>query len=149
MRGARRGVEEEQLGRADDRCQHVVEVVRHAAGQPPDGLELLRQQQPFLEPPALVAHRGVLHGPADRRRQPLQAVLHEVVGGAGPHHGDGGILSDAAGHHDERDVHRVLLQQREGGGGVEVGHRVIAEHHVPRLPCERLPHRLRGLDTLV
>ena len=55
---ARLQLHQQQVGRAHDAHQDVVEVVRDAAGQPADGFELLRLTQLFLERTALgdVAH---------------------------------------------------------------------------------------------
>ena len=44
---------EQDLGVAGDHGQEVVEVVRDAAGEPPDRLHLLRVREPALEPLAL------------------------------------------------------------------------------------------------
>ena len=56
-------VHQQQLGIAPDDRQHVVEVVRHAAGELADGLHLLRLAQLLLQCLALgdVPHDG-LHG---------------------------------------------------------------------------------------
>ncbi len=43
----------------------------------------------------------------------------------------------------------MLLEQHQGGGGVEGRHGVVAEHDVPALALERLAHRLRIVDPLV
>jgi len=44
---------EDELGPSRDHGQEVVEVVRDAAREPPDGLHLLRLAQLLLEVPAL------------------------------------------------------------------------------------------------
>ena len=86
----------EQPGVADDRRQHVVEVVRDAAGELADRLHLLRLQQVRLELPAVgdVDHqpaqrpgpRGHPHAVAQPQRAPVggdDAVLELVVGAGG------------------------------------------------------------------
>jgi hypothetical protein len=86
---------EQQRGEAENRAEHVVEVVRHAAREPPHALHLLCVRQPALELPGrrdvldredapddlavLVAHRtGVAAQHARRIRQLGGLVPHLV-----------------------------------------------------------------------
>ena len=64
---ARRSLEQ-QLGVAENRRQQVVEVVRDAAGQPADALDLLRLRQPLLEQPPIGDVAGDAQVPAGRAR---------------------------------------------------------------------------------
>ena len=57
-RVARPVVGEQQVGEADDRGQHVVEVVRDAAGELADRLHLLALRELLLERPLLGRCRG-------------------------------------------------------------------------------------------
>ena len=49
----------------------------------------------------LAPHRGIAQLALDRRRQPRQVVLHDVVVRAGLHRGHGGVFAVGAGDKDE------------------------------------------------
>ena len=66
-----------------DHGEQVVEIVRHAAGQPADRLHFLGLPELLFQGDALVPR---LHGanlPLDRRAQPHQVGSRDVVGGPG------------------------------------------------------------------
>ena len=144
----RRRVEQQQLGGAEHGGEHVVEVVRHAAGEPPYGFQPLRGAELLLQPAAVAPHHGVLDRPIDGGRQPLQPVLHDVIGGAGFHRRDRGVLADAPGDDEKGDVGEPVADQREGGGRLERRQVVIAEHDVPRPALQRGEQLRRRLDPL-
>ena len=142
-------VEQQQLRRAEDSRQDVVEVVRHAPGEPADGLELLGLGEVALQLHAFATHPGVGQRTRDGGRQALQPVLHDVVSGAGPHSRHRGVLTDGAGYDDEREVLAGRLQHRQRPRSVESREVVIAQHDIPRLTCQCRAERLGGFDALV
>ena len=83
-------VGEQQVGEADDRGQHVVEVVRDAAGELADRLHLLALRELLLERALL----GDVEGVDDRRLLVAGAVLDRIdveAGAAVALGGDGGV----------------------------------------------------------
>jgi hypothetical protein len=62
-------LEARQLGAPDDRAQQVVEVVRHAAGEQPEGVHLLRLAHLLLQPPPLGDVARDPHRPHRPRRR--------------------------------------------------------------------------------
>ena len=115
---------EQQAGVADDDGQQVVEVVRDPAGQPADGLHLLRLAELLLAGPQLAFGLGLVEGHGDGRAQ--LAILEwledvaERFGGAGPHQG-GLVRVGGQVHHGDLEAAADLL-----GGGDAV--------HVPLQP---------------
>ena len=100
----------QEIGRGADDGQQIVEIVRDAAGQLPDGFHLLRLAQRFLALAALGdvdgfrhraddravliaqgAHRKVEIALADRQMQP-----HLGLDFFAPHHGDEGVADGVA-----------------------------------------------------
>ena len=75
-----------------------------------------------------------------RRHQPRQVVLLQVVGGAVAHRLDRGVLADLAGDEDEGHVAGVGLQQLERDQAAEARHVVVGDDDVPGL-VERLEER--------
>ena len=73
-RVARPVVGEQEVGEADDRGQHVVEVVRDAAGELADRLHLLALRELLLERALL----GDVEGIDDRRLLAFAALLDRV-----------------------------------------------------------------------
>ena len=61
-------VEDQQLGGAEHRGEHVVEVVRYSAGQPPHGFQPLGGAELLLQPPTVAPHHGVLDRALDGGR---------------------------------------------------------------------------------
>ena len=93
-----------QAGVAQDAGQQVVEIVRDAAGQQSEALQLLRVPQLLFQVAALGPNRGFAQLPADRRHQAAEPVLEDVVVGAGPHRLHGGLFADRRRDDDERNV---------------------------------------------
>ena len=82
---------------------------------------------------------------SERRHQPRQVVLLQVVGGAVAHRLDRGVLADLAGDEDEGHVARIRLQQLERDQAAEARHVVVGDDDVPGLG-ERLEEVGLGLD---
>ncbi len=116
---ARHVAQQHEIAIADDRGQHVVEVVRHAAGQLPDRLHLGGLRDLPLEPRLL----GRVGQAEQHRRlaQPAhagQAEAHRLLRVAAQPHGDiaarGGALPVAA----HRIGHRGLVRRDDEVGRV-------------------------------
>ena len=67
----------------------------------------------------------------DRRRQPLQAVLHQVVVGAGLHRRHRRVFADGAGDDQERGVAFEFAQDAQRRDRREARQIVIGNHHIP------------------
>src|SRR5450432_534861 len=75
---------------------------------------------------------GLTHLALDRRRQPAELVLENVVVRSGAHRLHSGLFTDRSRHDDEWQVETAFRQDREGGRGGELGHRPIRGDDVPR-----------------
>src|SRR6185436_15058975 len=76
-RRARRRLLRQHLGVAEDAAEDVVEVVRDAAGEAPDGFHLLRLAQALLQPAALGLCSRFLRVSSIQRQEPsLCDTLH-------------------------------------------------------------------------
>ncbi len=148
-RRAHRRVEQQQLAGAEHGGEDIVEVVSDTRRELADGFHPLRLQQLIFQAAPLALHARLREHAGHGRREALQPVLHEVVGGAGFHRGHRGVFAHAARHHDERDAGRVLFQEGERRQRVESRHDVVAQHDVPRLPLERGAHARGGIHPLV
>ena len=95
------------------------------------------------------ARRVLAHLALDGGHEALQAVLEDVVVGAGPHRLDGDGLAHGARDDDEGDVDAEALDERERVERAEPGHRPVADDDVPGRPLERAAHRLAFLHALV
>ena len=73
----------------------------------------------------------------DRRGQARQVVLDENVVRARLEHLDRGFLADGPGDHQEGNVRAVLLEDLDGGEGVEAGKGIVADDEIPRFVFER------------
>ena len=80
---------------------------------------------------ALAAHRGLAQLALDRRRQPRQVALHDVVVRAGLHRGDGGVFADRARDEDERQIGMLFADDGQRLGAAEARHGVVRDHEVP------------------
>ena len=81
-----------------------------------------------------------------RRHEPREVALQQVVAGAVPHRGDGGVLADLARDDDERDDAAARLQHLERGEAGEAGQVEVGQDHVP-VAAERLLEFGGGLDA--
>ena len=69
-------------------------------------------------------------GARDRRSQPSEPVLQEVVGRPSLHTVDRCFFVDRTGHHDERDVQVAFLEQLQRVGRVERRQMVVSQYDV-------------------
>ena len=85
-RGALRLLEvaagQQHVAVAGDDGQQVIEIVRDAAGEPPDRFHLLRLAELLFEASALAAHAGRADFALDGGVQAHQIAAGQVVGGA-------------------------------------------------------------------
>ena len=141
----------EEFGVAEDGGQHVVEVVRHAAGELADRFHFLRMPQLFFERVlrlrALAALDGLAQLPGYRRHQARQAIFHQEIRRAGLERRDRGFLAHSPRHHDQRDVGAAPVQDFERGRPAEARHAVVGQHEVPGLAHERRFHGLRRVHA--
>jgi hypothetical protein len=91
---------------------------------------LLRLAEPLEHVLLFRAELPLREGLADGRSEPAEAVLEQVIAGAVLHGLDGGVFADGAGDDDEGDVQAALVEQLQGGEGVELGHAVVGEDDV-------------------
>ena len=132
----------DQLGVADDGAQQVVEVVRDAAGQRPDGLHLLRLPKPVLQHAARAdVHDGAQHEDAavggDRVQAYLDGDLRAVLSQA---------VQVPPGAHGAR---LRLVEETLAVGGVATAE-ALGHQHVDR-PADQLASRVpeQPLDLAV
>src|SRR3546814_13289668 len=69
----------------------------------------------------------------DRRHEPPQAVLYDVVVRPRPHCRYRHLLAESAGNEDKGNIELALVQQCQRLGTAEAGHRVIADRKSTRL----------------
>jgi hypothetical protein len=81
-----------------------------------------------------------------RRNQPRQVVLQQVVAGAVAHGLDRRVLADLAGNQDEGHVQTAGLEQVQCHQAGEAGQVEIGQHHVPFL-LERGQEGRLGVDA--
>src|SRR4029077_8482374 len=113
FRGVGRHAAERQLTEAKNSRQHVVEIVRDAAGQLANRLHLLRVIELLLELPAFTALRRIAELAIDGWNQARQPSLDEEVLRPRLQRRHGRLLTDGSRDDDERDVrpHRLLDAQ--------------------------------------
>ena len=109
--------------RANDRLQADRRAV--GARDVPDYGVLERKQLLFA--PALRAGGRLAHRPLDRRRQPHEVALEDVVGRAVLQGPDGVILAQGSGDEDERDVGDDFARDPERAHAVELRHGEVGE----------------------
>src|SRR3546814_20647198 len=78
----------------------------------------------------------------DRRHEPPQAVLDDVVVRPRPHCRYRHLLAEGAGNEDKGNIELALVQQCQRLGTAEAGHRALAEDDVPG-PIGRAAWRAR------
>ena len=120
-----------------DRCQHAVEVVGvdDVVGVLHQGpVPFLAEPEPKLRLPPGVLQLTLLQGLPDRRPEPCQPVLHQVVGGALLDHRDRPLLADAPGDDQEWDRQAVPTSEAECRRRVELREVVVGENHVEVRP---------------
>jgi len=96
-----------------------------------------------------VPHFGVGQLAAHHRHQAADIVFHHVVVGARLHREHGGFLAHSTRHQDERDVEPAAGHHGECCEPVELRHRIVGNHHVPRLALERRDHGFRSANPFM
>ena len=82
----------------------------------------------------------------DRRPEPGEIALDDVVVGPGAHRLDRHLLADRPRDDQKRQVEPACPQHLERPRGAEERHVVVGDDHVPGRALERPPHGLGGLD---
>jgi hypothetical protein len=135
-RRARRQLELREAGVAEHADEEVVEVVRDAAGEHAEALELLRRDELVLEPAGL-GH--VLHGADDPTRRAVRVAL-QAAARAHPERAAWGLVAELdlhgpiripRGRARRRTPHRLEI------GGVHLREEALPLHHRP-LDAEQL-----------
>ncbi len=85
-----------------------------------------------LRPLFLLPETPPLDGTRDRRAEPCQPVLEQVVRGPLPHGGPRPFLAHRPRHDDDRDVQSPLADQPQGVEAAPLRERVIRQDHVQR-----------------
>ena len=101
---------------------------------------------------ALAPDRGFAQLTLDRRRQPREIALHDVVVSAGPHGGHGGVFANRARDEDERQIGMLLAHDGERLGPAEARHGVVRDHQIPvgrEARCGAPRQCPRGAQTVV
>ena len=129
--GFGRGPAVKGLGRRVPARDHSVEAHRDdgVVGRLHDGRQV--GGGPRGGPPGTPA-LGLADFALDRRGQPDEVVLEDVVAGRGPHHGDRDVLADGPREDDEREVRVESADDRQGGRCAESGQGVVRDDGVPR-----------------
>src|SRR5204862_7443446 len=140
----------QELGVPQNRREHVVEVVSHAARELADGFHLLRLSKLVLEDRlrarTLTANLYFLSFTLDRRHETSQAAFDEKIAGARLERRDGGLLADRARDDDERKVEAAGPEHVQRVWRAEGRHAVVGEDDVPRAAGEGRRHRGGGVD---
>ena len=110
---------ERPIGPCDD-----VRDLRHELGAVQPRLALV---QSLFGEPASPPHLGFAQLALERRQEPREIVLHDIVVRAGLHHVDGDVLADRARNENERDVAPRLARDRERLAPVELRHGEIRD----------------------
>jgi hypothetical protein len=135
----------EQVDRAADHGEQIVEIMRHAAGQLADRLHLLRLSERILRRFALAG--ALLHALLQLVGQPAERILGIALGG------DVGVGPEPADHLAGSIAHRLNARQEGPEGPVRGAQR---EHHFERIalrdgsapPFEHLRQPIRVMDRL-
>ena len=96
----------------------------------------------LLFPGPLQVQRPLHRGP-----EPLQVMLHDVVGRAGLDVLGGDLFVEAAGHDDHRRVRGLLGHEPQGVPGGEPRHRVVGEDEVGGEAAEGVAQRTLRVDA--
>ncbi len=103
--------------------------------------------QGLLRDLALPALGHLRQRAARRRRQTLEVVLQNEIGGAGLERRRGLFLADGAGHHQEGDVRRQLDGHGQRLQAVGAGKRVVRNDEIEATGSQRGPECLEGRDA--
>ena len=116
--------------RSQDRLLQAI-VEQRAIGQVGQRIVVGEIGDALVGEVALAADRGLAQLALDRRRQPREVALHDVVVRAGPHRGHGGVFADGARDEDERQIGMLLADDRQRLRAAEARHGVVGDHEVP------------------
>jgi hypothetical protein len=106
---------------------------------------LLRRHQVTVGLDAGALGLGGIDRVQQRRHEPGEVALLEVVARAVSHRLDRGLVADLARDEDERNVARARLQQLEREQAGKARQVVVGHHHVPGLD-ERFEEGVLGID---
>jgi hypothetical protein len=153
----------QELSRAEDRRQEVVEIVRDAAREAADAVHLLRLHQLRLEAPLLAhvavdeprAHGDAVgvthHAAAQERRHGAPVVAQELV----VPRGQARVGDEGAEGRSHQRLRRGAVERGQGlpddvglGPPEPVGHGAVALHDHPGGEVHRAEHPRRGLVAL-
>ena len=112
---------QQQIAVAGDHGQQIVEIVRHAAGQPAHRLHLLRLPELLLQPDAVAAHPGAAQFAFHRGVEAHQVAARQMVGRAGFENGEHIRILDLARNHDQRQIERLFLNHPQSFQRAEAG----------------------------
>ena len=111
--------------------EHVADVFRHL----PESR--FARSQSLLRLAMGRAHLRLFQLAFEYRSQSRQALLHQVIAGAGLHRLHRGVLADGAGNKDERNVKVGGTENFERIHAGEARHAEIGDDSVPALPGQR------------
>ena len=89
----------------------------------------------------------LLQGTLNGRRQPHEAVLHDVVMRAGFESGDGDFFADVTGHDNEGNVQSAKFEQFQCFESAESRHDIIGNDDIALFPLECGAEGIRGLES--
>ena len=103
--------------------------------------------EPLFDPPPVAADRGLAQFAIDRRHEPFEVPLHDVVVCAALHRTHRRIFADGARHEDERQVGIARAQQPQRRRAAEARHRVIGDREIECARGEGTLEALWGIDA--
>ena len=127
--------------RAQDRLLQPIEEQR-AIGKIGERVVIGQVGDALIGQVTLAPDRRFAQLALDGRSQPREVALHDVVLGAGPHRGDGGVFADGSRDEDERQIGMLLAHDGERLGAAEARHRVVGDHEIPVAIVELAAERL-------
>src|SRR5688572_17619882 len=95
----------------------------------------------------LLPHFGVTKLAIDRRDQPVEVVLDDVVVGAVLHGVDRDLFADRARYENEWYFEAAVTHHGQRRGAAETRHRVVRDHHVPVVLIQGCGKRLFAVDA--
>ena len=129
----------------DGPLQQVVE--QGTVGQIGEAVVVGHSPYQLFRPPPLASSLRLAQLALDRRHQPGEIPLHDVVVRTGLHRGHRRLLADPARHDQERQVEPAGLEHGQRLGGAEVRHVVVGDHDLPRVLGERVAHGVRRVHA--
>ncbi len=124
-------------------CENGVGRVLHRL--PVAGLALA---QPFLCAPARLPGLCLAQLALHSRNQACQVVFHDIIVGTCLHGRHGTVLSDSAGHDDERQIKAHFLHPFQGMECAKVRHGIVGDDDFPGLFGDRSLKGIEGVNAL-